>query len=60
MRVLFRSDDGATATEYALLLAGIVVAIILSIFAFGSFLNSKYVDTCNSISTGMHDSAACN
>jgi Flp pilus assembly pilin Flp len=54
-----RLDDGATATEYVLLLAGIAVAIMLSIFGFGAMLHGKYVDTCNSISTGMNDPAAC-
>ncbi len=53
------SDEGATATEYVLLLAGVAVAIILSIFAFGSFLSSTYVDTCNTLSSGMSDPAAC-
>lgn len=47
-----RSDEGATATENTPLLAAIAVAVIVSTFAFGSFLNSRYVDTCNSISTG--------
>ena len=59
MRAQPRSDHGATATEYALLLAGIAVAIVVSIVAFGTFLNTKYTDTCNSISTGMNDPAAC-
>jgi Flp pilus assembly pilin Flp len=59
MMVRPQSDQGATATEYALLLAGIAVAIVVSIVAFGTFLNTKYTDACNSISTGMNDPAAC-
>jgi Flp pilus assembly pilin Flp len=43
-------DEGATATEYVLLLAGIAVVIILAVFAFGHFLSKTFTSTQSSIS----------
>ena len=40
-----QSRSGATATEYALIAAGISVALIASIFLFGDELEALYVDT---------------
>jgi pilus assembly protein Flp/PilA len=45
-------DDGATATEYVLLLAGIAAVIIGAVFAFGGFLSGKFDSTSTAISTG--------
>jgi pilus assembly protein Flp/PilA len=53
-------DEGATATEYVLLIAGIAAVVVLSIFAYGRFLNGTYNSTCDSISIGISNSAACN
>jgi pilus assembly protein Flp/PilA len=39
-----RRDRGATATEYALLVAFIALAIIVGVTAFGSALNSFFSD----------------
>jgi len=35
-------ERGATATEYALLVAGIAVVVAVGVFAFGSSLNSYF------------------
>ena len=46
------SDDGATAIEYGLIAAGIALAIVASVFAFGSDLNAVFGDlgkTMNSV-----------
>ena len=43
-------DDGATATEYVLLLAGIAAVIIGAVFLFGNFLSTKFNDVQTSIS----------
>ncbi len=45
-------EEGATATEYVLLLAGIAAIIIVAVFAFGGFLSSKFTSTQSSISSG--------
>lgn len=39
-----RNEDGATAIEYALLAAGVSLAIIGVIFAFGDQLNLMFTD----------------
>ena len=36
------SDDGATAIEYGLIAAGIALAIVAAVFAFGSDLNAVF------------------
>ena len=43
-------DDGATATEYVLLLAGIAAVIVGAVFVFGNFLSSKFTSTQTTIS----------
>lgn len=50
-RVAERSQEGATATEYVLLLAGIAVVIIVAVFAFGHFLSNTFTSTQSSISS---------
>ena len=47
-----QNDEGATATEYVLLLAGIAAIIIVAVFAFGGFLSSKFNRTSTAIDTG--------
>jgi pilus assembly protein Flp/PilA len=44
-----RSDDGASAVEYALLVTGIAAIIILVVFALGTFVKGTFKDTCSSI-----------
>ena len=36
------SDDGATAIEYGLIAAGIALAIVAAVFAFGSDLSTLF------------------
>ena len=45
-----RGEDGATATEYVLLLAGIAAIIIGAVFLFGGFLKGKFTQTQTNIS----------
>ena len=42
-------DEGATATEYVLLLTGIAALIIASVFALGHLLNGKFTSTSTAI-----------
>lgn len=41
-RRLLRDQSGATAVEYALVLAGIAAVIIAMVYAFGSKVNAEY------------------
>jgi pilus assembly protein Flp/PilA len=41
-RVSVRTEDGATATEYALLVTFIALAIILGVSTFGSSLSAFF------------------
>ena len=39
---LWRDDDGATAVEYALLIAAIAAAIVVVVFAVGVRVNAAF------------------
>ena len=39
---LVRDEEGASAVEYALLVAGIAVAIIASVYALGTQVNTMF------------------
>lgn len=43
VRALLRSDSAATATEYAVLLALVLVVIMASVTVFGQSLGTEYV-----------------
>jgi len=43
------SDRGATATEYALLVAFIAIAIIVGVTLFGAALNTVFGDLATSV-----------
>ena len=58
-----KADEGASAVEYALLVAAIAALIVLIVFAFGGLINNIFHDTCKSINDGTTSSAtgtACN
>ena len=44
-----RNDDGASAVEYGLLVAGIAAVIVLLVFALGGVMKSAFSSTCTSI-----------
>lgn len=44
-----RSERGASAVEYGLLIAGIAALIVVVIFAFGGVLQNVFTMTCNSV-----------
>ena len=46
---LRRTESGASAVEYGLLVAGIAGLIVLMTFAFGDQINALFADTCDSI-----------
>lgn len=47
---LLRDESGATAIEYGLIAAGISIAIIATVNALGTQLNTTF----NSVSTQLH------
>ena len=44
-----RNDDGASAVEYGLLVAGIAVVIIGVVFALGGAISGSFDKTCEAI-----------
>jgi pilus assembly protein Flp/PilA len=55
-RLAHREQDGASAVEYALLIAGIAALLVLVIYAFGGMLVGVFSGTCQNI--GTHAGAA--
>ncbi len=54
-----RSDAGASAVEYGLLVAAIAAIIILVVFALGTFVKGSFNDTCTGFkNTNSVNSAA--
>jgi len=50
-----RSERGASAVEYGLLIAGIAALVVVIVFAFGDNIRDIFEDTCKSIA----GSASC-
>jgi pilus assembly protein Flp/PilA len=46
-----RNEDGASAVEYGLLVAGIAALIVTVVFVFGGVIKSSFSKTCGAIST---------
>lgn len=46
---LDRDEDGASAVEYGLLVAGIAALIVAVVFVFGGMVNDIFSGTCESI-----------
>ena len=44
-----RDEDGASAVEYGLLVAGIAALIVLIVFAFGGVIKDVFKGTCDKI-----------
>jgi pilus assembly protein Flp/PilA len=47
--VAVASDQGASAVEYALLVAAIAAVIIVAAFGLGTLVKEQYQDTCYEI-----------
>lgn len=52
-------DDGASAVEYALLVAGIAAIIILMVFALGGFVKEAFQGTCDEIDAAVSVGTTC-
>lgn len=57
-----RTEDGASAVEYGLLVAAIAAIIVLIVFAIGKFVKAGFADTCSGLAEGSYaggDPATC-
>ena len=54
-----RDEDGASAVEYGLLVAGIAALIVLIVFAFGGVIKNIFSDTCTKVANGGTGAASC-
>jgi pilus assembly protein Flp/PilA len=52
-------EDGASAVEYGLLIAGVAALIVAVVFFFGGAVGSLFTDTCDSLEAGSTDSISC-
>ena len=52
LREFVRSDDGPTATEYAILIAVICVAVIGALSSFGVHMDNIYTSITGTVPTG--------
>lgn len=48
---LARSDDGASAVEYGLLVTGIAGLIVAMVFIFGGFVGNVFTHSCTTVDT---------
>lgn len=54
-----REEQGASAVEYGLLVAGIAAVIITGVFLFGGTLNELMGESCGSIMFWVKNGADC-
>lgn len=47
-----KNDEGASAVEYGLLVAGIAALIVALVFTLGGTIKESFQTTCNTIKTG--------
>jgi pilus assembly protein Flp/PilA len=52
-----RHEDGASAVEYGLLVAGIAALIVAVVFLFGGVIKNSFSSTCGKISAGASQTA---
>ena len=53
-----RDEDGASAVEYGLLVAGIAALIVAIVFLFGGVIKNAFQGTCNRVKQGSSTTAA--
>ena len=54
-----RDEDGASAVEYGLLVAGIAALIVAIVFLFGGIIKGAFTDTCGAVSSEGTAGATC-
>ena len=53
------NEDGASAVEYGLLVAGIAALIVAIVFAFGGVIKSSFSKTCGAVKNNGSTTATC-
>ena len=48
-----RSDDGASAVEYGLLVVAVAAVIVAVVFALGVVTGNQYSETCDAIASAQ-------
>jgi pilus assembly protein Flp/PilA len=54
-----RNDDGASAVEYGLLVAGIAALIVAVVFLFGGLIKNVFSNTCDKINNSASLGQTC-
>ena len=54
-----RDEEGASAVEYGLLVAGIAAVIVAVVFFLGDVVTEAFQDTCDSIASESTIAADC-
>jgi pilus assembly protein Flp/PilA len=49
VKSFIREEEGASAVEYGLLVAGIAVVVMTAIYAIGTSLNAKFQSVANQL-----------
>ncbi len=52
-----RNQDGASAVEYGLLVAGIAALVVAIVFVFGGIIKNSFQNTCNRVKQGSSTTA---
>jgi pilus assembly protein Flp/PilA len=54
------NQDGASAVEYGLLVAGIAALVVVVVFAFGGIVKNQFKNTCTTVkNSGVSGAATC-
>ena len=54
-----RDEDGASAVEYGLLVAGIAALIVAIVFLFGGVISDAFGSTCATVNGGGSGASTC-
>ena len=55
-----KNEEGASAVEYGLLVAGVAALIVLVVFAFGGVVkDTLFTTSCNTVADHAAASASC-
>ncbi len=54
-----RDEEGASAVEYGLLVAGIAALIVAIVFLFGGMIEDVFSSTCTKVASGASTGSTC-
>jgi pilus assembly protein Flp/PilA len=54
-----RTEEGASAVEYGLLVAAIAAVIVVIVFALGGVIKDAFQHTCDTVKTGAGTTQTC-